>query len=334
MSPDDIGDLSALDRAWGAGDLLPPYRTGGDWWTPPVKAGKLTEALAKGLFGPLGLCLTTDLQGRLTVLDWLDVLGGEVAITTTQTVTGLGAVSDTQPVRVVKWTPAGAGEAPVEWRSELVSQVSGGGKVVETSPGWVQDAGAFLTDRAAAMLQIYQFAVPTVAVEIPVSYALSEGIAAGVKVTLTNPTIWNREGLRGVTDMYGVVLGTSRPLHERGGGVVATVALTGYSIDVDACRWCPSAVVTGIGSAPTYAVTMDSGDAVNLWFGPGKVTQVIILSDTGSVIDPAATVTAATATTMTLSGATGVTVGRRIVPRGASVQVDGLAYLSAGCDYV
>jgi hypothetical protein len=272
-------------------------------------------------------------------LDWLDVLGGTVALTENETMTGVGAVTDTQPVRVVKWTPTGTGDAPIEWRSDLVSQVSGGGRVIEASPGWVQDAGAWLTDRFGALLQVYQFAVPTVGVDVRVSYALSEGLSAGVPIALTNSTVWNREGLRGVTEMSGVILGTARELHERGGMVSLTVALTGYSVNVDPVKWCPSATVTSVAGAPTYTVTMDDGSSAAQYFtstsDPTKVRLVAILSDTGAVVDASAAVSAVTPTTITLSFATGVVVGSRIVPIAGDVfEVPGRAYLSRGGDYV
>ena len=139
--------------------------------------------------------------------------------------------------------------------------------------------------------------------------------------------------------MAGVILATARELHERGGMVTLTVALTGYSVAFDAVKWSPSATVTGIGSAPTFQITMDDGSNPTQWFtqtsDPARVRQVAILSDTGAVIDASATVTGITPTTITLSGATGVIVGARIVPvAGNLLEYPGRAYLSRGGDYV
>jgi len=150
---------------------------------------------------------------------------------------------------------------------------------------------------------------------------------------LTCTTVWNRQGLRGVVDMDGMVIGVSRRLGAEAGTVDAVLALTGYTVQVNQGKWGPSAtVVSAVGS--TITMTMDNGDDVDEWFTTGDA--VALTDPTGLVLDGSITVTSSNATSITVSGlSVSVAAGDRIEVATYSVaQYADTAYFGEGFDYV
>lgn len=337
MDPSDVGNLMVLDAAYGEGNLIPPYSDdpGALWWAGGSKTPiLLADAIAANLMSPLLCALTADPIGRIMAIDWLRCLGQTETILEAELIRGLGAVSDTAPVRIVRWTENEFGGTQVlNFQSDLVSQVVGGGREVAVKPGWLQNAAGWMYDRLAAALQIYQLSVPTVTVQMTLAKAVAINLEPGLVLGLTCSTVWNRQGLRGVIDMDGLVVGVSRRLHGEGGTVDAVLALTGYTVQVNQGKWGPSAtVVSFVGSTITMA--MDNGEDVDQWFTNGDA--VALTDPAGLVLDATVTVTASNATSITVSGL-GVTPapGDRIEVATFSVaQYADTAYLGEGFDYV
>jgi hypothetical protein len=337
MDPSDVGDLTALNDAYGVGNLVPPYSDdpNGLWWPGGSKGTVLlADAIAQNLMAPMLCALTADGTGRIMVIDWLRCLGSTEVVLQADLMRGLGAVSDTQPVRIVRWTQTElGGEQVLNFQSDLVSQVVGGGREVALKPGWVQNAAGWMYDRLAAALQIYQLSVPTVTITMTQGKATAISLRPGLVLGLTCTTLWNRQGLRGVVDMDGMVVGISRRLGAEAGTVDAVVALTGYTVQVNQGKWGPSGTVSSVVGS-TITMTMDNGDGVSTWFSMGDA--VALTDPTGLVLDGTITVTSSTTTSITVSGL-GVTPapGDRIEVAAYSVaQYDDTAYLGEGFDYV
>lgn len=337
MDPSDVGNLMALDAAYGVGNLTPPYSNDPNalWWPGGSKSTvMLADAISKNLMAPMLCALTADAFGRIMVIDWLRCLGAVDNIVEAELMRGLGAVADTQPVRIVRWeqTELG-GEQVLNFQSDLVSQVVGGGREIAVKPGWIQNAAGWMYDRLAAALQIYQLSVPTVTITMTLAKAINLGLEPGLVMGLTCSTVWNRQGLRGVIDMDGIVIGVSRRLGAEAGTVDAVLALTGYSVQANVGKWGPSAtVVSVVGS--TITMTMDNGDDVDQWFTNGDA--VALTDAAGLVLDGTITVTASNATSITVSGL-GVTPapGDRIEAATYSVlPYPDTAYFGEGFDYV
>ena len=337
MDPSDVGSLTALDAAYGVGNMVPPYSNDPNalWWPGGSKGTvMLADAISKNLMAPMLCALTADAYGRIMVIDWLRCLGAVDNIVEAELMRGLGAVADTQPVRIVRWEQTELGGTQVlNFQSDLVSQVVGGGREIAVKPGWVQNAAGWMYDRLAAALQIYQLSVPTVTITMTLGKAISLSLEPGQVLALTCSTVWNRQGLRGVIDMDGMVIGVSRRLGAEAGTVDAVLALTGYSVQANVGKWGPSAtVVSVVGS--TITMTMDNGDDVDQWFTNGDA--VALTDAAGLVLDGTITVTASNATSITVSGL-GVTPapGDRIEVATYSVaQYQDTAYFGEGFDYV
>ena len=337
MDPADVGNLSVLDAAYGVGNMVPPYSDdpGALWWPGGSKSTvMLADAIAGNLMAPMLCALTADAFGRIMAIDWLRCLGNTENVLQVELMRGLGAVSDTQPVRIVRWTQTELGGTQVlNFQSDLVSQVVGGGREIGLKPGWLQDAAGWMYDRLAAALQIYQLSVPTVTITMMLAKAMAINLEPGLVLGLTCSTAWNRQGLRGVVDMDGMVIGVSRRLGAEAGTVDATLALTGYTVQVNQGKWGPSAtVVSAVGS--TITMTMDNGDDVDQWFTTGDA--VALTDPTGLVLDGSITVTISNATSITVSGlSVSVAPGDRIEVATYSVaQYADTAYFGEGFDYV
>jgi hypothetical protein len=337
MDPSDVGDLTALDDAYGVGNLTPPYSNDPNalWWPGGNKGSvMLSDAIAQNLMAPMLCALTADGAGRIMAIDWLRCLGNTQTVLEAELMRGLGAVNDTQPVRIVRWTQTElGGEQVLNFQSDLVSQVVGGGREIAVKPGWVQNAAGWMYDRLAAALQIYQLSVPTITIQMTLAKASAIGLEPGLVLGLTCTTLWNRQGLRGVVDMDGMVIGISRRLHAEAGTVDAVLALTGYTVQVNQGKWGPSAtVVSFVGS--TITMTMDNGDDVDDWFTTGDA--VALTDPAGLVLDGSITVTSSNATSITVSGL-GVTPAaddRIEVATYSVAQYADTAYLGEGFDYV
>lgn len=337
MDPSDVGNLTALDAAYGVGNLVPPYCDDGGalWWPGGSKTSMLlADAVAANLMAPMLCALTADPFGRIMVVDWLRCLGAVNNVVEVELMRGLGAVTDTQPVRIVRWTQTElGGEQVLNFQSDLVSQVVGGGREIAVKPGWIENAAGWMYDRLSAALQIYQLSVPTVTITMTLAKAVAINLEPGLVLALTCSTIWNRSGLRGVVDMDGMVINVSRRLGAEAGTVDATLALTGYTIQANVGDWGPSAtVVSVVGS--TITMTMDNGDNVNQWFTNGDA--VALTDPSGLVLDGSITVTASNATSITVTGL-GVTPapGDRIEAAAYSVlPYPDTAYFGEGFDYV
>jgi hypothetical protein len=337
MDPSDVGNLMALDAAYGVGNMVPPYSNDPNalWWPGGSKGTvMLADAISKNLMAPMLCALTADAFGRIMVIDWLRCLGAVDNIVEAELMRGLGAVADTQPVRIVRWEQSElGGEQVLNFQSDLVSQVVGGGREIAVKPGWIQNAAGWMYDRLAAALQIYQLSVPTVTITMTLGKAISLSLEPGQVLALTCSTVWNRQGLRGVIDMDGIVIGISRRLGAEAGTVDAVLALTGYSVQANVGKWGPSAtVVSVVGS--TITMTMDNGDDVDQWFTNGDA--VALTDAAGLVLDGTITVTASNATSITVSGL-GVTPapGDRIEAATYSVlPYPDTAYFGEGFDYV
>jgi hypothetical protein len=188
-------------------------------------------------------------------------------------------------------------------------------------------------DRLAAVLQVYQLSVPTITIQVTKAKALAIGLEPGLVLGLTCSTLWNRQGLRGVVDMDGIVLSVSRRLHAEAGTVDAVLALTGYTVQVNQGKWGPSATVVSFAGS-TITMTMDNGDDVDDWFTTGDA--VALTDPTGLVLDGSITVTSSNATSITVSGL-GVTPApddRIEVATYSVAQYADTAYLGEGFDYV
>lgn len=337
MDPADVGNLSALDDAYGVGNLTPPYSNdpGALWWPGGSKSTvMLADAIAQNLMAPMLCALTADGFGRIMAIDWLRCLGNTELVLQAELMRGLGAVGDTQPVRIVRWTQTElGGEQVLNFQSDLVSQVVGGGREIALKPGWIQNAAGWMYDRLAAALQIYQLSVPTVTITMTLAKSTAINLEPGLVLGLTCSTMWNRQGLRGVVDMDGMVIGVSRRLGAEAGTVDAVLALTGYTVQVNQGKWGPSAtVVSAVGS--TITMTMDNGDDVDEWF---TSSDAVALTDpTGLVLDGSITVTSSNATSITVSGLSVTPAnGDRIEVATYSVaQYADTAYFGEGFDYV
>jgi hypothetical protein len=335
MDVTDVGDLTAIDLAYGIGDLYPPYSVDTLWWPGASKQPTvLADAISSKLMAPLFCALTATTEGRVLAVDWLSCLGGSMTVVQAELIRGLGGTSDTQPVKIVRWTATElGGEQVLNFQSDLVSQVVGGGREVAVQPGWLQAAAGWMYDRLAAVLQIYQLSVPTVTIQVTKAKALAIGLEPGLVLGLTCSTLWNRDGLRGVVDMDGIVLSVSRRLHAEAGTYDAVVALTGYSVSPNSGKWGPSGVVSSqVGFTITMA--MDNGDPVNAWFNTGDV--VALTDSIGQVLDGTVTVVSSTINSITVSGlSTTAGAGDRIELATWSVaQYPDTVYLSEGFDYV
>ena len=337
MDPSDVGDLTALDDAYGVGNLTPPYSNDPNalWWPGGNKGSvMLSDAIAQNLMAPMLCALTADAFGRIMAIDWLRCLGNTQTVLEAELMRGLGAVNDTQPVRIVRWTQTElGGEQVLNFQSDLVSQVVGGGREIALKPGWIQNAAGWMYDRLAAALQIYQLSVPTITIQMTLAKAVAIGLEPGLVLGLTCTTLWNRQGLRGVVDMDGMVIGISRRLHAEAGTVDAVLALTGYTVQVNQGKWGPSATVVSE-TGGTITMTMDNGDDVDQWFTTGDA--VALTDPAGLVLDGSITVTSSNATSITVSGlSVSVAPGDRIEVATYSVaQYADTAYLGEGFDYV
>ena len=334
LAANDIADLTAIDEVFGEGDLLCPYADGARWWPLPTKDAKsITDAVSAGLLQPMQCALTAGTDGRLVAIDWLRSLGPSETVVDAELMLGLGATGDIQPLRSAQWSSMGpGGETSVTYLSDLVSQIAGGGKDLSATPGWLQ-AVTWLGDRTSMMLQLYQLSTPTVTIQVTRAKAAAMGLQPGLVIGLTCGTLWNRLGLRGVSNISALVVSVSRRLHERAGVYDALLLLSGYSIPLTLGNWGPSGVVVSVGGS-TVTLTMDNGDDVDDWFTAG--VAVALTDPTGLVLDGTVSVTASTSTSITVSGL-GVTPapGDRIEVAAVTVAAyPDTAYLSNGQQYV
>ena len=326
----DIGDLSALDQAFGVGTLSPPYVASGvtDWWPLPSDGrGSVADSIAVGLCASLGCALTTDRLGRLQVIDWTRVLGEGIVINAEDLRSPATQVQTAPGLRSLTWKyEAGTGTDTVRVNSDYASQVTGGGSTVERSPGWCVEFAPAAFSRLVTVLAIWQYPAPIVPLEV----AKSRGLSPGDVVSLNVPTIVGRDGLRGIVAMDGVVLAVTRTLQRLVDSV--TVALTGYTATPRLGLWSPSGVVVGI-AGDTLTILMDNLESAFIWFQPGALCQLV--SDTGAIIEQIK-VDTASGNDITFDPITATPViGDRVVYAAGDLREEaGSAYWSRGFEYV
>ena len=326
----DIGDLSALDQAFGVGTLSPPYVASGvtDWWPLPSDGrGSVADSIAVGLCASLGCALTTDRLGRLLVIDWTRVLGEGTIINVEDLRSPATQIQTASGLRSLTWKyEAGTGTDTVRVNSDYASQVTGGGSTVERSPGWCVEFAPAAFSRLVTVLAIWQYPAPIAPLEV----AKSAGLSPGDVVSLTVPTIVGRDGLRGIVAMDGVVLAVTRTLQRLVDSV--TVALTGYTATPRLGLWSPSGVVVGV-SGDTLTILMDNLESAEDWFTAGTLCQLV--SDTGAIIEQI-TVASASGNDITFNPITATPViGDRVVYAAGDVREEaGSAYWSRGFEYV
>lgn len=326
----DIGDLSALDQAFGVGTLSPPYVASGvtDWWPLPSDGrGSVADSIAVGLCASLGCALTTDRLGRLEVIDWTRVLGEGIVINADDLRSPATQIQTAPGLRSLIWKyEVGTGTDTVRVNSDYASQVTGGGSTVERSPGWCVEFAPAAFSRLVTVLAIWQYPAPIAPLEV----AKSAGLSPGDVVSLTVPTIVGRDGLRGIVAMDGVVLAVTRTLQRLVDSV--TVALTGYTATPSLGLWSPSGVVVGI-AGDTLTILMDNLESASDWFTAGALCQLV--SDTGLIIEQI-TVASAAGNAITFNPITATpVVGDRVVYAAGDVREEaGSAYWSRGFEYV
>jgi hypothetical protein len=326
----DIGDLSALDQAFGVGTLSPPYVASGvtDWWPLPGDGrGSVADSIAVGLCASLGCALTTDRLGRLLVIDWTRVLGEGTIINAEDLRSPATQIQTAPGLRSLVWKyEAGTGTDTVRVNSDYASQVTGGGSTVERSPGWCVEFAPAAFLRLVTTLAIWQYPAPIAPLEV----AKSAGLSPGDVVSLNVPTIVGRDGLRGIVAMDGVVLAVTRTLQRLVDSV--TVALTGYTATPRLGLWSPSGVVVGI-AGDTLTILMDNLDLASDWFTAGALCQLV--NDTGFIIEQI-TVDTASGNDITFNPITATPViGDRVVYAAGDVREEaGSAYWSRGFEYV
>jgi hypothetical protein len=330
LESSDIGDVSALDQAFGIGILSPPYVASGvtDWWPLPGDGrGSVADSIAVGLCASLGCALTTDRLGRLLVIDWTRVLGEGIVINVEDLRSPATQIQTAPGLRSLTWKyEAGTGTDTVRVNSDYASQVTGGGSTVERSPGWCVEFAPAAFSRLVTVLAIWQYPAPIAPLEV----AKSAGLSPGDVVSLTVPTIVGRDGLRGIVAMDGVVLAVTRTLQRLVDSV--TVALTGYTATPRLGLWSPSGVVVGV-SGDTLTILMDNLESAEDWFTAGTLCQLV--SDTGAIIEQI-TVDTASGNDITFNPITATpVVGDRVVYAAGDVAEEaGSAYWSRGFEYV
>jgi hypothetical protein len=330
LESSDIGDLSALDQAFGVGTLSPPYVASGvtDWWPLPSDGrGSVADSIAVGLCASLGCALTTDRLGRLLVIDWTRVLGEGTIINAEDLRSPATQIQTAPGLRSLVWKyEAGTGTDTVRVNSDYASQVTGGGSTVERSPGWCVEFAPAAFLRLVTTLAIWQYPAPIAPLEV----AKSAGLSPGDVVSLNVPTIVGRDGLRGIVAMDGVVLAVTRTLQRLVDSV--TVALTGYTATPRLGLWSPSGVVVGI-AGDTLTILMDNLDLASDWFTAGALCQLV--NDTGFIIEQI-TVDTASGNDITFNPITATPViGDRVVYAAGDVREEaGSAYWSRGFEYV
>lgn len=330
LESSDIGDLSALDQAFGVGTLSPPYVASGvtDWWPLPSDGrGSVADSIAVGLCASLGCALTTDRLGRLLVIDWTRVLGEGTIINAEDLRSPATQIQTAPGLRSLVWKyEAGTGTDTVRVNSDYASQVTGGGSTVERSPGWCVEFAPAAFLRLVTTLAIWQYPAPIAPLEV----AKSAGLSPGDVVSLNVPTIVGRDGLRGIVAMDGVVLAVTRTLQRLVDSV--TVALTGYTATPRLGLWSPSGVVVGI-AGDTLTILMDNLELASDWFTAGALCQLV--NDTGFIIEQI-TVDTASGNDITFNPITATPViGDRVVYAAGDVREEaGSAYWSRGFEYV
>lgn len=330
LESSDVGDLSALDQAFGVGTLSPPYVASGvtDWWPLPSDGrGSVADSIAVGLCASLGCALTTDRLGRLLVIDWTRVLGEGTIINAEDLRSPATQIQTAPGLRSLTWKyEAGTGTDTVRVNSDYASQVTGGGSTVERSPGWCVEFAPAAFSRLVTVLAIWQYPAPIAPLEV----AKSAGLSPGDVVSLTVPTIVGRDGLRGIVAMDGVVLAVTRTLQRLVDSV--TVALTGYTATPRLGLWSPSGVVVGI-AGDTLTILMDNLDLASDWFTAGTLCQLV--NDTGAIIEQIE-VDTASGNDITFDPITATpVVGDRVVYAAGDVAEEaGSAYWSRGFEYV
>lgn len=326
----DVGDVSALDRAFGVGILSPPYVASGvtDWWPMPAEGrGSVAESIAAGICAPLGCALTTDRIGRLMVIDWTRVLGGDTVVIADDLRSPATQVQTAAAVRSIQWRYAVGGITDsVRVNSDYASQVTGGGATIERSPGWCVEFAPAALARLITLLTIWQYPVPIV----PLDVATSSELAPGDVLILSVPTIVNRDGLRGIVTMDAVVIGVTRTLQRPVDSV--TVALTGYTATPGLGLWSPSGIVAAVSGA-TLTLTMDNLEAAADWFPAGTLCQLV---DADGAIIEQIEVDTATGNDITFVAIVGTpSLGDRVILAAGDVaEQAGSAYWSRGFDYV
>lgn len=326
----DIGDVTALDAAFGQGILLPPFAANGtvDWWPLPGEGkGTVADFIAAGLCAPLGCALTADRIGRLRVVDWGRVLGGTEPITVDDMRTPTDRLQSAEPLRSLIWRfSSGPITDSVRVNSDYASLVMGGGTTVERTPGWCVEFAPAAFDRLSSLLAIWQYPVPLAPMELARGTALQPGDV----LTLSVPTLIGRDGLRGIVGMDALVISVGGTLQRPVDSV--TVALTGYTITPGIGFWSASGVVVGI-AGDTLTLLMDNLDTASDFFPAGTLCQLV--SADGAIIEQLVVDTAAANDiTFVAIVATPVIGDRIILAAGDVAEFAGSAYWSRGFQYV
>ena len=246
--------------------------------------------VVEALLYPVALSLVPDGQGRPTVIDWPDVSRDATQI----------AESDIRREAVTGWSQSSAGtlrSALVEGQratdrvvSDVAMQINGSAEDAEIDSTPWGASHPECVDRWRQAIASAQ--LPRVAVQINAARSLSVDVGDVVSVTLS--TIYDTDGTRGVTGARGLVV-------ERGD----TLDAQSLIVHVDAGTynpgsWGPTGEITAW-SDPTATVDVSEYDSTGdaTVYPVGALLQ--LLDSTGTVRDTA-TVTASTATTISLSG--------------------------------
>ena len=329
LAASDIGDLSALNDAWGAGNLSVPLGVAtGDWWPLPQTGRTVAEWVAAAIFAPLSCAMTTDALGRITAVDWARAIGTDETITPPDLYAPAVDLSESQPLRAITWKyQAGEGTTTIQLQSDYARQVSQGGESIEVSPGWALDVAPLIVDRLRAMLTVWQYPAPITTLSLGAGEATA--VNPGDLFRLTVGTIIGRDGLRGITSVDAVVLETARTLAEPTRSV--TVALTGYTAAVNYGLWSPSGVIAAVVGA-VLTITMDNLELAADWFTAGLGVQ--ILDPDGAILETGIVVASATGNDVTVTGMTITpTLGDRLVYEAAGARPL-IAYFGEGFTYV
>ena len=331
LDADDIGDLSALDRAFGAGNLTPAYAVStGDWWPLPSDASDMATFLAEQLAAPLSCAIASDSVGRIIALDWARAVGSSFTVDPADLFAPATVINETQGVRLIDWSyKSGQGTDRVMLQSDYNTQVAAGGRTVKASPGWFIEFAGELIERLRTVLTIWQYPAPTTTLELASSSSVA--LDPGDVFRLSVPTIIGRDGLRGIVNVDGVVLESGRVVQSPTRSV--TVALTGYTAALEYVLWAQSGVVAGVAGS-VLTIVMDNLDAAEDWFPVS--TEVQLLDENGVIRDTGLTVSAASLNDITVTGLTVTPVAsdRLVLADGTVAEYPLAAYLSRGQNYV
>jgi hypothetical protein len=287
-----VQDADAVTLASGVATMRSRTEASDLYYLPHDTDARTIGDVIEALLQPVALSIVPDAQGRPLVIDWPDV---------SRTATTI-AESQVRREAVTGWSQSSAGtlrSALVEGEqatdrvvSDVAAQINGGAEDVEIDSTPWGSRHAECVDRWRQALASAQ--LPRVAVQMDVARALSVDVGDVVAVTLS--TIYDTDGTRGVTGARGLVV-------ERGD----TLDAQALTVHIDAGTyqpgaWAPTAEITAW-SSPTATVDVSDYDAT----GDATVYQVgagVTLRDSTGTVRDTGTVSAVTATTVSITGLT------------------------------